>query len=108
MTERKRASPSGRVCISGERIVIRGHRKEFHDQMKVRITLVAIAGFDNGIRMRVTMRHSPSPSTRAASISDGGTASKLALKMKIQMIVDNSGSATPSQVSSAPSQEVIR
>ena len=58
-------------------------------------TLVAMADFESGSRMRVTMRHSPRPSTRAASISEGGTASKLALKMKMQMIVDKSGSAMP-------------
>ena len=95
MTERKRARPSGRVCISGVRIAISGHRKAFHDQMKVRMTLVAIADFDSGSRMRTTIRHSLSPSTRAASISERGTASKLALKMKMQMMVESSGRATP-------------
>ena len=54
------------------------------------------------------MRHSLRPSTRAASISEGGTASKLALKTKMQMMVESSGRATPSQVSSTPSHEVIR
>src|SRR5262249_51527709 len=52
MTERKRARPSGRVCISGVRITINGHRKAFHDQMKVRMTLVAIADFDSGSMIR--------------------------------------------------------
>src|SRR5712671_1361385 len=95
MTERKRARPSGKVCISDVRITISGHRKAFHDQMKVRMTLVAIADFDSGNMMRTMIRHSLKPSTRAASISDLGTASKLALKMKMQMIVDSRGSAMP-------------
>src|SRR5262249_33229543 len=90
-TDMKRARPSGRVCISGVRVTISGQRKAFHDQMKERITLVAIAGLLNGSMMRVTMRHSLKPSMRAASISDFGTASKLALKTKMQMIVESSG-----------------
>ena len=102
ITDRKRARPSGRVCISGVRMAINGHRKAFHDQMKVRMTLVAIADFDRGSRMRVTMRHSLRPSTRAASISEGGTASKLALKTKMQMMVESSGRATPSQCRARP------
>ena len=69
--------------------MISGHRKLFHDQMKVRITLVAIAGFDSGSMMRTMIRHSLRPSIRAASISDLGTASKLALNTKMQMIVES-------------------
>ena len=76
-------------------MTISGHRKLFHDQMKVRMTLVAIAGFDSGSSTRAMMRHSPSPSIRAASISERGTASKLALKTKMQMMVESSGRASP-------------
>ena len=63
----------------GSRVTISGHRKLFHDQMKVRITLVAIAGFESGSRMRPMIRHSGKPSMRAASMSERGTASKAAL-----------------------------
>ena len=76
-------------------MTISGHRKLFHDQMKERITLVAIAGLDSGSRMRRTIRHSDSPSIRAASISERGTASNAALKTKMQMMVESSGSARP-------------
>src|SRR5829696_5416707 len=72
MYDRKRASPSGSVCMFGSRVIRSGHRKLFHDQMNVRITLVAIAGFDNGNSTRTMIRHSDNPSMRAASISDFG------------------------------------
>jgi hypothetical protein len=44
----------------------------------------------------------------AAWIIDGGIASKLALKMKIQMMCENAGRARPSWVLSSPSCAVIR
>ena len=47
--------------MSAERVTISGHRKLFHDQMKARITLVAIAAFGSGIIMRKTIRHSRKP-----------------------------------------------
>ncbi len=72
------------------------------------MTLVAIADFASGSGMRVTMRHSLKPSTRAASISEGGTASKLALKTKMQMMVESSAGRRRAKVSSTPSHEVIR
>src|SRR5271166_2894227 len=69
--------------------------KAFQDQIAVRITLVAMAGLESGSMMRRMIRHSDRPSRRAASISERGTASKLALKIKMQMIVESSGSAIP-------------
>src|SRR5260370_25642573 len=41
MTERKRARPSGRVCISAVRITINGDRKAVHEQMQERKQVVA-------------------------------------------------------------------
>src|SRR5437868_6427212 len=94
--------------MSAERVMISGHRKLFHDQMKARMTLVAIADFDNGIMMCQMMRHSDRPSMRAASIKERGTASKLALKTKMQTMVEHCGRASPSQESSSPSWPVMR
>src|SRR5580693_1430868 len=81
-----RASPSGSVCMSCERVAISGHMKLFQDQMNDRITLVAAADLASGIITFQMIRHSDRPSTRAASISERGTASKLALNTKMQMI----------------------
>src|ERR1700753_3857103 len=95
----KRASPSGNVCMSWERVAISGHMKLFQDQMKERITLVATADLARGIITFQMMRHSERPSTRAASISERGTASKLALKTKMQMLGENIGKESPRTVS---------
>ena len=54
----------------------------FQDQIKARITFVAMADLERGRRMRRTILHSGRPSIRAASIRDLGMASKLALKTK--------------------------
>src|SRR5215470_9112819 len=94
--------------MSAERVMIRGHRKLFHDQMNARMTLVAIAAFESGIMMCQMMRHSERPSIRAASISERGTASNEALKTKMQMMVEHCGSASPSHESSRPSRPVMR
>ena len=51
-----------------------GHRKLFQDQMKDRMTLVAMAGLVSGMMMRNTIIHSGTPSMRAASTSDLGMA----------------------------------
>ena len=56
---------------------------------------MAIAALASGIITRQTMRHSESPSIFAASMSERGTASKLALKTKMQTMVDICGSARP-------------
>jgi len=58
--------------MSAERVTISGHKKLFQDQMKPRITFVAIAALARGIITRQTMRHSESPSIFAASISEPG------------------------------------
>src|SRR2546430_16882768 len=81
--------------MSALRVTISGQRKLFQDQMKARITLVAIAPLASGIMTLQMIRHSERPSIRAASISDRGTASKLALNTKMQTIVENCGSASP-------------
>ena len=57
--------------------------------------MVATADLASGIITFQMIRHSDSPSIRAASISERGTASKLALNTKMQMMVENSGSARP-------------
>ena len=94
--------------MSALRVTISGQRKLFQDQMKPRITLVAIAPLASGNMTFQTMRHSARPSMRAASISDRGTASKLALNTKMQTIVEHCGSASPKYESSRPSRPVIR
>ena len=81
--------------MSCVRVMISGQRKLFHDQMNDNTTFVATAAVDSGSMTRSRMRRSPNPSIRAASISDRGTASKLALNTKMQTIVDSSGSARP-------------
>ena len=49
---------------------------------------MAIAALASGIITCQMMRHSDSPSIFAASMSERGTASKLALKTKMQTMVD--------------------
>src|SRR4030042_3789675 len=105
---KKRDRPIGRVCIPWSRIISRGQRKLFQDQINARITFVAIADLESGNMIRQTIFHSGSPSIRAASIRDLGTASKLALKTKMQMIVDNKGRAIPKWPLSRPNFFVIR
>ena len=92
----------------GSRVISSGHRKLFHDQMNVRMTLVAMAGFDSGSSTRTMIRHSVSPSIRAASTSDFGTASNADLKTKMQTIVESIGNARPRYVFSRPIRAVIR
>src|SRR2546421_9424705 len=94
--------------MSALRVTISGQRKLFQDQMKARITLVAIAPLASGIMTLQMIRHSESPSMLAASISDRGTASKLALNTKMQTIFENCGGASPQYESSTPMRPAIR
>ena len=81
--------------MSFVRVMISGQRKAFHDQMKDRITLVAIAGFDSGSMMRPQNRHVVQTIDSRASCNERDTASKLDLKTKMQMMVESSGRARP-------------
>src|SRR5439155_26211962 len=93
--------------MSALRVTISGQRKLFQDQMKARITFVAIAPLASGIMTFQMMRHSASPSMRAASISDRGTASKLALNTKMHTMVEHCGRASPQYETRSPSLPVI-
>ena len=59
--------PSGVCSISD------GHRKSFHDVTNVKIATAASDGRTIGSRIDHQIRHSPAPSTRAASIRSLGT-----------------------------------
>src|SRR4029079_1895117 len=50
-----------------------GHRKSFHDVTNVKIATAARDGRTIGSRIDHHIRHSPAPSTRAASIRSFGT-----------------------------------
>src|SRR5712691_2455693 len=94
--------------MSALRVTISGQRKLLQDQMNARITLVAIARLASEIMTFQMIRHSARQTIRAASISDRGTASKLALNTKMQTMVEHCGSASPQYESSRPSRPVIR
>src|SRR5437763_16305592 len=94
--------------MSALRVTMSGQRKLFQDQMKARITFVAIAPLASGNMTFQTMRHAARPSMRAASISDRGTASKLALNAKMQTIAENCGSDSPKYESGRHSRPATR
>src|SRR5688572_33479459 len=67
------ARPTGSVMPSGVCNISDGHRKSFHDVTKVKIATAASEGRTIGSRIDHQIRHSPAPSTRAASIKSDGT-----------------------------------
>jgi len=69
---------------------------------------VAIAGRERGNITFVITRNSDNPSIRAASMSEGGMASKLALKTNINTMCENAGNARPRWVFNNPKSRVIR
>ena len=88
-------------------MAINGHRKAFHDQMKVRMTLVAIADFDKGQQDAGDDAPFAEAVDPAASISEGGTASaRLEDEDADDGREQRQGDAQP--VSSTPSHDVIR
>src|SRR4029079_5285267 len=67
------ASPTGKVIPSRVWSISDGHRKSFHDVTNVKIATAAIDGRTIGSSICPQTRHSPAPSTRAASIRSFGT-----------------------------------
>jgi hypothetical protein len=67
------ASPTGSVIWVRSWSISDGHRKSFHDVTNVKIATAAIDGRTIGTRICHQIRHSPAPSTRAASIRSFGT-----------------------------------
>ena len=62
----------GKVYSLGERMMTNGKRKLFHEPMKVKIPIVAIAGLNIGKTKRWNMYVSPAPSIRPDSRMDIG------------------------------------
>ena len=67
------ARPTGSVIPSRVWSISDGHRKSFHDVTNVKIATAASDGRTSGSRIDHQIRHSPAPSTRAASIRSLGT-----------------------------------
>ena len=67
------ARPTGKVRPSFVWSISDGHRKSFHDVTKVKIATAASDGRMIGSRIDHQIRHSPAPSTRAASSRSLGT-----------------------------------
>lgn len=71
-----KVSPTGRVRLASLLEIRSGQRKSFQALRNVKITRVAIAGAAIGKIILQRIRHSPAPSSRAASTTLSGMLAK--------------------------------